>query len=1379
MVLTNVYELGNYGIVEPWGEGWSNTVEFNNNRPDDEDPPKWIWYTSNANSDAPDNRGTPVNIQRTYINNTGATISATLKFIADNVTLVKLNSTNLLPDIDSNGVINMIDGVTANMIQIDLISGNNLLEFEVENAGGPGGLVVSVIKNSDSSKVFYSDSSWSYIIADPPTNIIGIIGDSQVSLTWTAPANNGGYTISNYTVQYSSDYGSTWSTFTDEISTNTYKTVTGLTNGTSYIFQVAAVNAIGTGAYSTLFTLYSPGLSYKYVSGYFYDNPNFFINTTSIIGNNVNNISDLSNGVNNNLSANVGTDLFSIEWTGFFKPTHTGNWTFKTSSDDSSLLWIGQNAVNNYANGQNQPINLMVDNSGLHGPDTREGTINLTQDIYYPIRIQFGENAGDQVMSVSFNCVDNANNILVEETTNGTNYYWSAVPDAPINVSGTIEDSQVSLSWTAPTNTGGSDISDYIIQYSDNNGDTWTTFPDGVSTNTYKTVTGLTNGTNYVFRVAAVNIIGTGAYTISTLYSPGLSYKYVSGDSDITGYFYDNPNFFINKTGIAGNNVNNISDLSNGVNNNPNANVSRENFSIEWIGFFKPTHTGNWTFITSSDDSSLLWIGQDAVNNYTNAQNQPINLLVDNRGIHGEEIREGTINLTKDIYYPIRIQFGQGCCGVGLSVSFTCVDNANNTVVQETTDGANYYRSLQSSTFGTDSAVVTPATVPEQPTITEVTIGNNEVNLTWTAPANNGSAITDYVVEFLPNGGSWTPFSDGVNTNIYTTVTGLTNGTSYTFRVSAKNIIGTGLSSADSTAIIPATVPGQPTITEVTRGNSEVNLTWTAPANNGSAITDYVVEFLPNGGSWTPFSDGVNTNIYTTVTGLTNGTSYTFRVSAKNIIGTGLSSAVSTAIIPATVPGQPTITEVTIGNNEVNLTWTAPINNGGSAITDYIIEFLPNGGLRTTFSHGVNTNTYTTVTGLTNGHSYTFRVASVNAIGTSSYSSSSSAVTPVATPAPAQTIRTLTEFQNGLTLIRSLAVANPSTSIGSVNILSDMLLQSVIAQVYYNNTNAISSLSLNPSTVFKSAPDSATVFVEINSSNNPTTTTNITAKITQRGGTIKIISKIMNTSGTGTFEYTNSNPKELILLAHINETTGEIDEVKSGQIVNGFTIFTVDRFSIWVIYSIPLTASIKTGGDPLICPMYGQTFALASHIEFVNLLSDFTNGIFINGQVGMLEPGDFPQFIYWDSGFTKISDISHVYANSYYRRFYIRYHNEELFIDADTLLTKATSKLNKIRLVKTKPKTGLESISFKKTYPLLESTKQIKIGFGPYLLTLTTDVNTDDRHHLDLLITKPQNVINCSGAFISKDQIIRISDIEGTELYQYDSNPFTSIKFTN
>lgn len=92
-----------------------------------------------------------------------------------------------------------------------------------------------------------------------------------------------------------------------------------------------------------------------------------------------------------------------------------------------------------------------------------------------------------------------------------------AYAGAPTSVSATdpagSDDGYALVSWTAPASNGGSSITDYVVQYSSNSGSSWTTFSDGTSTSTSATVTGLTLNTAYIFRVAAVNALGTGPYS--------------------------------------------------------------------------------------------------------------------------------------------------------------------------------------------------------------------------------------------------------------------------------------------------------------------------------------------------------------------------------------------------------------------------------------------------------------------------------------------------------------------------------------------------------------------------------------------------------------------------------------------------------------------------------------------------------------------------------------------------------------------------------------------------------------------------------------------------------------------------------------------------
>jgi len=194
------------------------------------------------------------------------------------------------------------------------------------------------------------------------------------------------------------------------------------------------------------------------------------------------------------------------------------------------------------------------------------------------------------------------------------------------------------------------------------------------------------------------------------------------------------------------------------------------------------------------------------------------------------------------------------------------------------------------NSYGQSTAPVLP-TRPGAPTNVTASAGNAEVTVTFTAPVSNGSSITGYTVTSFPDNISASGTASPIS------VTGLTNGKAYTFTVEAVNAVGTGPASTPSNSATPGTTrPLAPRIGAAIAGNAQAVVSFSAPsADGGSPITGYTVLSHPTGGT---DSNAGTTAASHTVTGLTNGTAYTFTVIATNVLGTSDPSAASNTITP-------------------------------------------------------------------------------------------------------------------------------------------------------------------------------------------------------------------------------------------------------------------------------------------------------------------------------------------------------------------------------------------------------------------------------------------------------------------------------------------------
>ncbi len=584
----------------------------------------------------------------------------------------------------------------------------------------------------------------------------------------------------------------------------------------------------------------------------------------------------------------------------------------------------------------------------------------------------------------------------------------ATLPGKPAIGTATGANASATVAWSAPGSDGGLAITGYTVSAADsttpaNGGEacTWTTGPLTC------TVLALTNGDSYTFTVTATNGVGTGpasapsnsvtpakvpdAPTIGTATGTNLSATVSwsapasTGGSAITQYTVT------------------AADSTTPANGGETCTWTTGPFTCTVTGL---TDGDTYTFAVTATNGVGTGPASASSNSVTPDPTAP-DAPVIGTATGGDAIATVTWSTPlSDGGSPIggyTVTAADSTTPANGGETCTWTTGPLTCTVTGLTNGDSYTFTVTATNgvgTGPDSAAsnsVTPATVPDAPVIGTATGAFTGAQVTWSVPDfDGGNPVTAYTVTAADsttpaNGGETCTWTTGPLT---CTVTGLTDGDSYTFTVTATNAVGTGAASAASNPVVPApTSPGAPRIGTASRGDQSATVSWSAPGSDGgSPISGYTVTAADsttpaNGGQTCAWTTGP---LSCTVTGLTNGDSYTFTVTATNGIGTGPASGPSNSVIPATLPGAPTIGTATRGNQGATVTWTAPASNGGLPVTGYTVTAADS----TTPTNGGETCTWTTgplscnVTGLTNGDSYTFTVTATNGVGTGPASAS-------------------------------------------------------------------------------------------------------------------------------------------------------------------------------------------------------------------------------------------------------------------------------------------------------------------------------------------------------------------------------------------------------
>jgi len=710
-------------------------------------------------------------------------------------------------------------------------------------------------------------------------------GPATINLSWNAPANTGGAPITVYLIGVSTNQGSSWEVLKrDHVGTT--HSHTGLPPSTRRDYRVYAFNSVGRSA----------------VSG--------VANATTAAA--------TAPGAPTGLTATAdGQTTINLSWTA---PTNNGG----AAITGYQLQWSA-NGTSNW-----QPVSPAHSGTGRTYSDTG---LSPSTTRHYQVR------ARNSVGSGGWSSVANATTSTPTVTK----------PGAPTSLTAKASGQTViNLSWRAPSDNGGAAITGYRVEVRATSTAPWSILnPNTGSTTTTANQSNLTPGSTRYYRVAAINSAGFGTFsnsanaTTEALKAPG-------APTDLTATADGQTTINLSWTAPT-----------------ENGGAAIIGYQVQWSA----NGTSNWQPVSPAHSG----IGRT----YSDTGLRP--------------------GMTR--HYRVRAR--------------NSVDSGGWSNVDDAT---------------TDAPTVT---APGAPTgLTATASGATIINLSWSAPTSNGgSAIIGYRIEVSATStGTWSNLVSNTNSTATTYAhTNLAPVTIRYYRVRAINRVGPGAASTVANATTgAATAPGAPTgLTATAAGQTAINLSWTAPTNNGGAgITGYRIEVSATGaGNWSDLEANTNSTVTTYAhNGLSSETTQHYRVRAINSVGTSVASTVASATTDAvtvTAPDAPTDLRATAsGRTVINLSWTAPTNNGGADITGYRIEVSDTGtgswsDLEANTQSALTIYTHTNLSPATTQH---YQVRAINSAGTSATSTTASATTDAVAAPDAPTSLTASPGPTAITL---------------------------------------------------------------------------------------------------------------------------------------------------------------------------------------------------------------------------------------------------------------------------------------------------------------------------------------------------------------------------
>ena len=791
-------------------------------------------------------------------------------------------------------------------------------------------------------------------VPGPPTALSATAsGTGTIRLDWVAPASDGGADISGYKIEWSADGNAPWRSVPEDTgSAATTYPDTGLDSGTTRHYRVSAINAAGTSAPSN--TAYATA----------YAKP----------------------GAPRALTATArGANVIRLDWVA---PASNGG-----TAITGYRIEVSEDAGSNWADLVANTTATTHLHSGLSEGDTRHYRVS------------------------AINAVGTSGH---SNTASDTTEALSA-PDAPTALTAAARGREtIRLDWAAPASDGGTAITGYRIEVSEDAGSNWADLvANTISAATAYLHRGLSEGDTRHYRVSAINRTGTSNPSdIAFATTEAASVPEPPRDLSATG---------------RGRNTIDLNWVAPAGDGGADITGYRIEVSVDggksWVSHVRHTlslataysHVG----LSSGDTrhyrvSAINRAGDSDPSNIAFASTQalpgpPTALTAAANG--SAQIDLNWVAPASDGGAAISGYRIEVSPDGGLAWSVLRADTGSDATAHSHTglapETTRHYRVYAINLAGTSDAsnidfATTEAAQGTPTNLTATALGTDTIELVWRPPS--GPAVTGYRIEFSADGspGSWSDLeADTGSTSIIYTHGGLSSGDTRHYRVSA---IRDGVTSAPSNTASATThtAPGAPTgLTAAARGKGTIDLRWSAPANDGgTAVSGYRIEVSPDGtsGSWSDLA--ANTGSTATAyshTGLADETTRHYRVSAINSAGTSAASGTASDTTHA-APDAPTGLAATArGKGTIDLRWSAPANDGGTAITGYRIEWSADGTSGSWSDLAADTGSAATTysdSGLAAGTTRHYRVSAISAVGTSAPSGTDSATTDAVPGAP-------------------------------------------------------------------------------------------------------------------------------------------------------------------------------------------------------------------------------------------------------------------------------------------------------------------------------------------------------------------------------------------